>query len=136
MQGNGLTFETVTDAFLYAVPELRERYKQEFKWWAEGPEPHGQYIFFALLAVPAVRELLDLNYESILLQRIFDFFEEMARSSDIEVVNLLQIAIFEWLVADKHGLATAWKYMGEETKAIARETARIWRREDNLPQDR
>lgn len=129
-----LTFDTVIEAFLSAVPELQERYKQELKWLAEGPGPLNQYAFFAYVA-ETIRALLGPNDDPTLLQRIFRFFEDMANSPDIQVVNLLQVQIFEWLVADKHGLATAWKYMGEETKAIARETARIWRREQNLPRD-
>jgi hypothetical protein len=59
----------------------------------------------------------------------------MARSADVQVVNLLQIEIFEWLVGDSARLATAWKYMGPETKKLARRTAQIWHREENLPKD-
>ena len=63
------------------------------------------------------------------------FFEQMARSSDIRVANLLQVEIFERLVREPNRLATAWKFMGPETKKIARDTARIWRCEENLPEE-
>lgn len=131
---NDLSYEKVNDALLSVVPEFQERYKRELSWW-QGPEPPGQYTVFGFVAKPAVRELLSSNKESALLKRIFGFFEEMARSSDIQVPNLLQIEIFEWLIGDRERLATAWKFMGEETKAVARRTARIRRCEKNLPEE-
>jgi len=60
----------------------------------------------------------------------------MAISPDIQVTNLLQIEVFEWLVGESRDLSTAWKYMGEETKNIARRTARIRRCEHNLPKEK
>ena len=57
----------------------------------------------------------------------------MANSSDIQVPNLLQIEIFEWLVGEPEMLAVAWNYIGEGTKAIARSTARTLCRENILP---
>jgi hypothetical protein len=129
---NVLTFENVSDALLSALPEFQERYRRELSWW-QGPEPPGQYTVFGFVTKPAVRDLLGSNKEPALLKRIFDFFEEMARSSDIQVPNLLQIEIFEWLIGDPERLATAWKYMGEETKTVARRTARTLRCEQNLP---
>lgn len=128
-----LDFEKVNDALLSAVPEFQERYKRELSWW-QGPELPGQYTVFGFVAKPVVRELLNSNKEPALLRRIFNFFEEMARSSDTQVSNLLQIEIFEWLIGDPERLAAAWKYMGEETKAVARRTARIRRCEENLPE--
>jgi hypothetical protein len=120
---NDLAFSKVSNALLSALPELQERYSRELSWW-QGPEPPNQYTVFGFVVEPAVRDLLSSTKDQALLKRIFDFFEEMARSSDIEVPNLLQIAIFEWLVADPERLATAWMYMGEETKAIARKAPR------------
>ena len=70
-----------------------------------------------------------------MLKRVFNFFEEMARPSDIQVPNLLQVGIFEWLVGDKAKISVAWTYMGQETKKIARDTARIRRCQENLPEE-
>jgi hypothetical protein len=57
----------------------------------------------------------------------------MARAQDIEIVNLLAIAILEPWVADPGTLGRAWKYMGESTKKIASEAAHRLKRGDNLP---
>ena len=129
---NPLTFDKVNDALLSVLPEFQERYEREVNWW-HGPEPPGQYTVFGFVVKPFVQQLLDSDDKPALLKRIFDFFEEMARSSDIQVPNLLQIEIFEWLVGDPERLVNAWKYMGEETKAVARRTARTLRCERNLP---
>jgi hypothetical protein len=127
-----IQFASVTEDLLSAVPEFQERYDRELSWW-QGPELPRQYVVFGFVVQPAVRELLVSDREPVLLKRIFDFFELMARSSDVQVPNLLGIEIFEWLVGDPESLATAWKYMGDETKRIARTTARIFRREQNVP---
>jgi|ERR1700694_2999928 len=124
----------MSSSLLTALPELRERYEQGLGWW-QGPEPPGQYVVFGFVVDPVLRDLLSSNKEPAMLKRVFNFFEEMARSSDIQVPNLLQVGIFEWLVGDKAKLSVAWPYMGQETKKIARDTARIRRCEENLPEE-
>lgn len=129
-----LEYDKVSDALLSALPELQERYKRELSWW-QGPEPPGQYIVFGSVVKPALRDLLVSNRDLSLLKRVFDFFEKMASSPDIQVPNLLQVEIFEWLVGEPIKLAAAWKLAGPETKRIARDTARIRRCERNLPNE-
>jgi hypothetical protein len=80
-----------------------------------------------------VKEALKSNVDDDLLQRVFAFFEGMASSQDIEVVNLLYVGIFEAWVGEADTLSRAWKYIGENTKKIARETAHSRRCGDNLP---
>ena len=130
---NDLRFEEINHSLLKVLPELKERYEQGLSWW-HGPEPPGQYVVFGFVVDPVLRDLLRSNKEPAMLNRIFDFFEEMARSSDIQVPNLLQVGIFEWLVGDKAKIS-AWPYMGQETKKIARDTARIRRCQENLPEE-
>jgi hypothetical protein len=127
-----IEYSHLTENLLLAVPEFQERYNRELAQW-QPPDPPGQYIVFSFVVKPALRELLAADREPVHLKRVFDFFEQMARSSDIQVPNLLGIEIFEWLVGDSTVLATAWQYMGEETKRIARNTARILGRESNVP---
>jgi hypothetical protein len=121
----------VTALLLKAVPELQERYRRELDLYA-GEVP-GQYVVFGFVLKPYLRNTLASHLSPPILKRVFSFFEEMATSLDIEVVNLLQVGIFETLVGEPNNLATAWRYMGEETKKIACETARTRRCEQNLP---
>jgi hypothetical protein len=69
------------------------------------------------------------------LKHIFAFYEEMARSRDDEVKNLLWKSILEPLASDSQLIAKAWKYMGEKTKALAREIAILRGWDANLPAD-
>lgn len=126
----GLTYDRVEQVMKEAVPEVHEHYAELLSWH---PEP-GLYTLFNCTMWPVLSPALDSGKDTALLKRIFSFFEEMACSSDVRVVNLLQVEIFERLVAERTKLATAWKFMGPETRKIARNTARIWRREENLPE--
>jgi hypothetical protein len=132
---NDLRYEELTHSLLKVLHELKERYQQGLGWW-HGPDPPGQYIVFGFVVDPVLRDLLDSNKDPAMLNRIFDFFEEMARSSDIQVPNLLQVGIFEWLAGDKAKILVAWPYMRKETKKIARDTAQRLRScEKNLPEE-
>jgi hypothetical protein len=126
-----LTYDRVEQAMKEAVPEVEQHYPGLVSWH---PEP-GLYTLFDCALRPVFTPALDSGMDTSLLKRIFDFFEEMACSSDIQVVNLLQVEIFERLVREPNRLATAWKFMGPQTKKIARDTARIWRCEENLPEE-
>jgi hypothetical protein len=128
-----LTFDNVDRELLSAVQEIRRPYDEEFAPY--GGERPGQYLVFGLVLNPFLFPLLggpEGGGEDI-LERTFAFFEKMAESSDVQVVNLLQVEELEPLVTKRNLLSRAWKYMGKNTKALARETAKIWKSEQNLP---
>jgi len=124
-----LTYDRVEQAMKDAVPEVENNYPSLLSWHPN-PDPNTLFTF---VLKPILKPALESDDSSV-LTRVFRFFEEMACSSDIQVPNLLQIQVFEWLVGEPDNLATAWKYMGEGTKNVARRTARIRRCEDNLPE--
>jgi hypothetical protein len=126
-----LHFATVTDVLLLRFPELRDAYQRELEIWRD--DRPGPSLVFRSLLRPLFIKQLDSEEDLSLLKRIMDFFEDMARSSDREVVKLLQAQLFEGLVATPSRLATAWKYLGEESKRLAAETANISGREKSLP---
>lgn len=133
----GFGYEEVISALLGAVPEIKDRYERSAAWQAEvevGARPTHYEVVESMLQ-PLLKDQLDMDQNPALLRRIFEFFEQMAGSSDLQVVNLLQVGIFENLVGYPNRLATAWKYMGPETKNIARQTARIFHCEKNLPRE-
>jgi hypothetical protein len=128
---SSLTYDHVEQAMKDAVPEVEEHYPSLINWH---PTP-GLHTLLNFVLRPVMSSALDTGKDAALLRRIFDFFEEMARSSDLRVVNLLEVEIFERLVGEPERLATAWKFMGEETKNVARRTARMRHCEGNLPED-
>jgi hypothetical protein len=127
-----IEYSKVTDELLSAVPEFRERFNRELAQRQPSELP-GPYIVFSFVVKPALRDILTADRQPVLLRRIFDFFERMARSSDVQVPNLLGVEIFEWILGDPASLAVAWQYMGEETRKLGRSMARTLRRESNIP---
>jgi hypothetical protein len=114
-----------------AVPEVRENYTELLRWWKSAlPDPYNIFLF---TLEPVLMAALDSDSNTDVLTRIFRYFEDMARSEDIQVRNLFQVEILEKLVCDRSKLSAAWHHMGEESKKLARDTARIRRCEENLP---
>jgi hypothetical protein len=136
LDDNALAYRSIRDVFLERFPELWERIENKYA-------PHynlktqipGTYPIFEEILKPCVIELLENGGDDDSIKRILSFYEEMASSQDEEVVNLLWKSILEPLVYDKSLIAKAWKYMGEKTKALAREIARSRGWEENLPAD-
>jgi hypothetical protein len=125
-----IAYKDVDRLLVSAVPELAEIREQELKRW--GNEQPGQYNMLSVL-LPLVDRTIDSNSDIDQLQRIFSFFEEMAQSQDVDVVNLLQVGVLEKLIANAARLSKAWGFMGPVTRKLTKETARIWNREANVP---
>jgi hypothetical protein len=128
-----MTYDTVVTALLNAVPECRKTREAELKWWGEAHPPPDPYTVLGFALRSLVTQLLSESPDEETLRRVFAFYEEMANSQDIEVVNLLQVSELEFLIGKPDLLSRAWTYMGERTKALTRETAKIWKCEQNLP---
>ena len=105
---DALSYRSIRNVFLERFPELWERieakYATHYNLKTQIP---GSYPLFEEILKPRVIELLESGADNDMLKRIFSFYEEMARSSDEEVVNLLWISITEPLVYDKKLIAKA-----------------------------
>ena len=134
MTASKLMYEGIQRVLLGRFPELGGRVEKAFGSYydlqAETPEA---YPLFEDALQGFVLQLLETGQNDQLLRRIFAFFEEMADSSDRNVVDLLSIAILEALVFRRESVLRAWGYMGEKTKELASETARSLGRQENLP---
>jgi hypothetical protein len=128
-----MTYDTVVTALVDAIPECRKTRATELKWWGEAPPPPDPYTVLGFALRPLLNQLSSESLDEETVRRIFTFYEEMANSQDTEVVNLLQVSELEFLIGKPDLLSRAWRYMGERTKALARETAKIWKSEQNLP---
>ena len=116
-----LTFWNARKALLRAAPELGEGFTKMCEKYR--PEPPGQYLIFEDLLHPYLAGLFESEDKPDVLKRIFELFEEMARSRDGLVTDLLGVAELEWLFANPSLLSKAWNYMGEATKSMAKEMA-------------
>jgi hypothetical protein len=131
-----MTYATVATALVDAVPECRKIGEIELKWWGEAPPSPDPYTVLGFALRPLLTQLLSESPDEEMLRRIFTFYEQMANSQDIEVVNLLWVSELEFLIGKPDLLSRAWRYMGERTKALTRETAKVWRSEQNLPTEK
>lgn len=63
-------------------------------------------------------EILNKNKDKKEIIKIFIFLENMAKSIDLEVQNLLQVAILEYIWGEKEIRDLAILHMGNETKKL------------------
>jgi hypothetical protein len=130
-----LIYSGIEIVLVTEFPELRDRMQSTFGSYydltSEFPEA---YPVFEDVFWDFVVESLSKDDSEQLLERAFLFCERMASSRDLEVVNLLWIAIIEPLVSDAYEVQQAWKYIGPKTRILAREVAGRGGWESNLPQ--
>ena len=74
--------------------------------------------------MPKIISLLCENQNISLLNEIFEYFEEVLKSDNAYLVNIMTITILEVLGNDKVILAKAQKYMGAKTKEMQIEADR------------
>jgi hypothetical protein len=133
---NTLAYRSIRNVFLERFPELWERIEKKYAaHYNLKTQIPGTYPLFEEVLKPRVIELLESGTGDESLKRIFSFYEEMAGSRDEEVVSLLWKSILEPLASEKQLIVAAWKYMGEKTKALAREIAILRGWDANLPTD-
>lgn len=144
LDGNALVYRSIRNVFLERFPELWERIEKKYAaHYNLKTQIPGTYPLFEEILKPRVIELLESGADGDsakagdddTLKHIFVFYEEMARSHDDEVKNLLWKSILEPLASDKAFIAAAWRYMGEKTKILAREITILRGWDANLPTD-
>lgn len=131
---DALVFQDIEKILLARFPELRPLLEKTFgSYYDLEAETPDAYPVFEDVFKEFLFDLLDLGGDDPLLPRVFAFLEEMARSPDRNVIDLLGIAILEPLVFRRDRIRRAWKYMGDKMRDLARETARSGGWLENLP---
>ncbi len=113
-----MSINKIVELFLLKNPSLKQMFdmfcKKRLIDFSD-----GIYVIWGLGVMSCVLELLqDPIHNKALLQRIFDFFEEMATSEEEEVRELLMYSTLETLDDDKEVLKIALSFMGNETKKL------------------
>ena len=83
---------------LKRFPELKDRFYEETSW-QEGIDT-GSFIVYEDVFNNYLEENMDLNNEEV-INKCFDFIEELANIDDEYVLNLLVVGIFENMNAYK-----------------------------------
>lgn len=113
-----MNYTNLVDTMLSHVPEVRPFYEKEISWYEETPGPH---IIFGDVVNPWLRDLLVSNSNAELLGRLFDLFELMADSEDVNVKGVLAFSVLESLGDDPNRLQSCWSYMGPLTRQLSDE---------------
>jgi hypothetical protein len=113
-----------------AFPELAgELHALRFEY---GPatefDPPGIHTVIALVLVEYVELAVDSG-EPDRIQRVCQFMERMATSTELVVRNALQVSLLEVLGDDRARLDKARREMGPATLALSHEIERFWGRE-------
>lgn len=111
---NEMVYTTVIDELLNTIPELKPIYAENTDMWLDDYLP---YAVFGSVIVPTMEELLQNDWQSPVLKRIFDFIEIMMLSEHDDVQTLAAVEIAEWLANEKNPVirTNAIKLMGRET---------------------
>jgi len=119
-----VTWENMIEKLRLVVPELEERHRRELAWWGE--EEPGRHPFYHVVLNEYLTGLLDAGNNESILQRIFEFIEELATHTDQRIREVVTDTILERLVDKKEWIVAARPYMGPETLQMSGEVERFW----------
>lgn len=91
--------------------------------YMENVKEHGAILETVIIEdifMPEILKLLNDNKEFILLDNIFEYFEEVANCNDPYLLDIFSITVLEVLGNDKAILKIAKKYMGPKTILLQR----------------
>ncbi len=119
MSNTQLKYAALRESLFEAFPELVAPYRREFADWTDWDTPPGNYVLFGLVVVPyLLAHLSESRDEGI--QRLFEFFEEMAASDDPEIVNLVKLEVIKKLLHDPEHLRRAREYLKPRLRRLIR----------------
>ena len=120
MSDEVMNFDTVDKYLMKEFPELKPFYEKELRQWHEWNEGElDAFTVFGDVLNPYFVNLLKINEDKDVINRIFDFLEKMATCDDDSVKELLlEFSVLKELAKDNTILTNSKEYMGKETKRI------------------
>lgn len=116
-----MQYANINVLFANRFPELSTEIEKVNLYW-KGDTPPSHILFAEVLNQNGfMHNLLMQNADIQLISRLFSFYEEMASGQDVEVRNLLQSTILEYLWGDFKLLSIAYKHMLPKTKVLCDE---------------
>lgn len=112
---NQITYETILEDLIVAVPEIKYAFQSELDWLGEG---EWTYVIFGLVVNPFLAESLRTGQHDDEVRRIFDFVERMARSDDERVQTVASVEVCEYVAGEDDLSILAYPYMKEATRRM------------------
>ncbi len=119
-----MTPDTLGEALVEAVPELRAEYDENKSFYSN--EAFKDHLIYGTVLNPSLIVWLQNEDNPELLARIFSFLEKLASSDEKEIRNVVTVTVCERIDGDEKALKVAHKYMGPETRKLADEIANYW----------
>jgi len=95
------SYSEIVNELLKEFPEISRRYAEELAWIQDtfqDQETRGQTIYFDRCFCDYIgRLLVSERQDNVKIKKVFVFLEDMATSEDLEVKNLLQVTVLEYL---------------------------------------
>ena len=115
-------YSAIADTMLEAFPEIGEQYAKEIRWISDTfreQGSRGQTLYFDRCFSDFLgRLLIEEHPDKVQIEKAFDFLENMASSHDVEVRNLLQVTVLEYLRSWHVLQRNSEKLMLPETKKL------------------
>jgi hypothetical protein len=89
-----MEYSELNKMLMLHFPEFQSLYKEQLDFWKEPPPQH---CFYGAVLNEFVVNLLLENQDVVMISKVFDFYEELAQSEDVEVNNLLQVTLLEYV---------------------------------------
>lgn len=119
-----IQYANVAEALIEALPDLRERYVEERRWWDD--EKPGPHIIFGDVLNPYLIDLLDAGGNDEKLRKVFQFLECLAQHGDVRIQELVAVTVCERLGKRPERLKKARKFMGTRTRQFSEEVETFW----------
>jgi len=131
MEGVPVTERNLVDEFRLAFPEIEDQYRKKLNSW--GDEHPGNYIVFAFVFKPFLKEELSKSENEEFICRLCSFMERVCISGDLEAINVIWLKVFKLLLSDPKLVKLLWPLLGPTTKANIEDAAGRWGLIRNLP---
>lgn len=116
------SYSSINDVLLTEFSELKDKYSEDLSWIHDtfkASESNGQTVVFDRCFCDFIGQTLnETPLNKPLIVRIFAFMEDMAKSDDADVRDLLQVTVLEYLRGSYTLQSLSEKMMGAETKSL------------------
>ncbi len=106
-----LSIDSFFETMLSFFPSVKNEYEKHMEEYRERLDT----VVVEDIFMPEVLRVLDNDWNKELLEKLFTYFEEVVRSDNEELVNILSITVLEILGNDRGILRKARKYMKPQT---------------------
>lgn len=102
-----VVYENLYEEFKNRIPECKEYCrKKEEENLIDGTD--GIHVYFSLVVVPYIIKVVVSDNSSV-TKRVFDFIEEMAKSNDIKIGEVLDFTILEQILDEDKSVFDRFK---------------------------